>query len=184
MNKNKKYRFNIIDVFIILTVVAIGAVLYFYMSARNLVASNQDVEVEYIVEFKTVHRDYVDNIKVGDTVVETVREQQIGKVVDIVVSPAYNIATDTNTGEMFIQYYPVLTDEESDLSAEAEPQYEYYNVKVRVIDTLKKTDEGYKKNAFVLRVGHLVYFRVPEFVGEGFCLQIDEVDKEAESGEK
>lgn len=173
MNKNKKYRFNIIDVFIILTVVAIGAVLYFYMSARNLVASNQDVEVEYVVEFKTVHRDYIDNIKIGDTVVETVREQQIGKVVDIEVSPAYNIATNTQTGEMFIEYYPPLTEE----SSEEEPQYEYYNVKVKVNDTLKRTEEGYKKNAFMLRVGQLVYFRVPGFVGEGFCIQINEAVK-------
>ena len=173
---NKKYRFNIIDVFIILTVVAIGAVLYFYMSARNLVASNQDVEVEYIVEFKTVHRDYVDNINIGDTVVETVREQQIGKVVDVEVSPAYNIATNTQTGEMFIEYYPPIT-EENDENSEEEPQYEYYNMKVKVVDTLKRTEEGYKKNAFMLRVGQLVYFRVPGFVGEGFCIQINEVDK-------
>ena len=174
-NKNKKYRFNIIDLLILLTVVAIGVVMYLYVSAsaRNLVVLEQDVEIEYVIELKTVHRDYVDNIKVGDTVVEPVREQQIGKIVGVEFSPAYNIATNTQTGEMFIQQYPIVN--EAEVAEGAEPEYDYYNAKVKVRETLKKTKEGYKKNVFVLRVGNIVYFRIPNFVGEGYCIQINEI---------
>ncbi len=187
MTKNeKKYRFNIIDVLIILVVIAIGVVMYYYMSARNTVASNSEVELEYVVELKTVHKDYLDNIKIGDKAVETVREQQIGEIVDIAISPAYNIATNTETGEMYIAYYPpldengdtiVLDGEENNQPIEGR-EYEYYNVRVTVRDTFKRSESGYKINAFELVVGQVVYFRVPEFIGEGYCLSIKEIDKE------
>lgn len=162
--------------------------MYYYMSARNTVASSSEVELEYVVELKTVHRDYIDNIKIGDNVVETVREQQIGEIIDVVVSPAYNVATNTDTGEMYISYYPPLdgadngtvsADEgEENTQSLDEQEYEYYNVRVTVRDTFKKSETGYKINAFELVVGQLVYFRVPEFVGEGFCIKINELAKE------
>lgn len=188
-NNQKKYRFNIIDVLIILVVIAIGVVMYYYMSARNTMASNLEVEVEYTVELKTVYIDYVDNINIGDKVVETVRDQQIGEVVEVVVSPAYNVATNTETGETYIAYYPQIngSEEEESTDGEAseegeektEPVYEYYNVRVKVRDTFKKSDNGYKKNAFDLSVGEKVNFRVPHFVNEGYCIEIKEIAKEA-----
>lgn len=181
--KQKKYRFNIIDVLIILVVLAIGVVMYYYMGARNSVALNLEVELEYVVELKTVHRDYLDKINVGDKVVETVRDQQIGEITDIKVSPAYNIATNTDTGDMYISYYPQINTDGSldgDTQDEkAEPEYEYYNVKVTVRDTFKRSESGYKINAFNLVVGQVVYFRVPHFVAEGFCISITELPKEA-----
>ena len=141
--KQKKYRFNIIDVLIILIILAIGVVMYYYMGARNTVASNLEVDLEYVVELKTVHRDYLDNISIGDKVVETVRDQQIGEIIDIKVSPAYNIATNTDTGDMYISYYPQInTDGEVTEGAEGtqtEPEYEYYNLKVTVRDTFKRS---------------------------------------------
>ncbi len=176
-NKQKKYRFNIIDVLIILTVLAIGVVMYYYMSARNSVASSLETEIEYTVELKTVHKDYVDNIKEGDHVFETVREQQIGEVVSVEISPAYNIATDTLTGEMYVSYYPEINVPE-DTTQEYEPEYEYYNVKVGIKGKFKKSDKGYSINAFDLVIGQLVYMRVPEYVGQGYCIAINELEGE------
>ena len=153
------------------------------MSARNTLASNLEVDVEYVVELKVVDADYIDNFKVGDKVVETVRDQQIGEIVSVDVSPAYNVATNTETGEMFISYYPVVdieTDEDSDaVASDGEEKYEYYNVKVTIRDTFKRSDKGYKKNAFTLVTGQLVYFRIPGYLGQGFCIKTNEITTEA-----
>ena len=174
-NSKKKFRFNIIDILIILVVIAIIGVLYYYMSARNTLSSSLEVDVEYVVELKVVDADYVDNIKIGDKVVETVRDQQIGEIVGLEVVPAYNVATNTETGEMYISYYPQVNEEGE------EEKYEFYNIKVTVRDTFKRSEKGYKKNAFNLVTGQLVYFRVPGYIGEGFCIRTREIDKEVEA---
>ncbi len=174
MNGNtKKYKFNIIDVLIILTIIAIGVVMYYYMSARNTIATNLEVDLEYTVELKTVHIDYLDKINLGDNAVETVRDQQIGEVVDIEISPSYVTAINAITGETYKQEYPAVQ-----LEPDAEPQCEYYNVKVTIRDTFKRSDSGYKINAFELVIGEMVHFRVPHFVGEGYCISINELPKE------
>lgn len=170
--KQTKYKFNIIDILIILAVIAIGVVMYYYVSARNEVESASYVDIEYTVELKTVHKDYVDKIHLGDGAVETVRDQQIGEIVNIEVAPAYNVATNMETGEMFLEEYPVV-------NIDDEETHEYYNVKVTIKDTFKKSAEGYSINAFNLVVGRLVYFRVPNFVGEGYCINIVELEREA-----
>ena len=169
-NTQKKHKFNIIDVLIILVVLAIAVVMYYYVSARNTVASALEVDVQYTVELKQIHRDYIDKIKIGDNVVETVRDQQIGKVVDVDLTPAGSVVIDGHTGESYVSYYPPINDAD-----ETELEYEYYNVRVTIEDTFKKSDTGYVKNAFTLNVGEKVSLRVPGFVNEGYCVYIKEV---------
>lgn len=201
---NKKYRFNIIDILIILVIVAVVAVMYYFTVARNDVATNSEVLIDYTVELKTVRAEHIDKIKVGDKAVETVRDQQIGEVIDVQIVPAYNSVTNTETGEMHIQTYPPInalpeeeipeeetTEEETteeDLSEESqspveesvtaeELKYDYYNVKVTLRDRVKKSENGYKKNAFDVIVGQLVHFRVPGYVSSGYCIDITEVQE-------
>lgn len=183
--KQRKYRFNVIDVLIILVVIAIGVVMYYYTTARNTVMTNSEVDIEYTIELKTVHKDYVDKILEGNNVVETVRDQQIGKVTAVEKTRAYNIATNTETGEMRIAYYPsidyetgeVIDSDSSFAEITDELKPEYYNVKVTIVGEFKKGTSGYNINGFDLTVGQNVYFRVPGFVGEGFCIDIKELEK-------
>lgn len=180
-NKKKKHIFNIIDILIILLVIGIAMVMYYYMSARNTLASNLEVDVEYVVELKVVDANYVDKIKKGDKVVETVRDQQIGEVMNVEISPAYNIATNAETGETYVSYYPPLVPSDDENITEEqpeEPKYEFYNVKVTIRDTFKRSEKGYKKNAFTLVTGQSVFLRVPGYIGEGFCISTREIDKE------
>ena len=79
---------------------------------------------------------------------------------------------------MYVSYYPQINEE----GAEGEePKYDYYNVKVKVRDTFKRSEKGYKKNAFNLVTGQLVYFRVPGYIGEGFCIETNEIDREVDA---
>ena len=166
--------------------------MYYYTTARNSVLSNTDVTVEYVIELKTVRSEHIDKIVKGDTVVETVRDQQIGEVVNIEITPAYNIATNLNTGEMYISTYPDVNSivtpdnnlqqeqevEENDIIAEEEkpdPKYDYYNVKVTIRDNVKKSNNGYSVNGFDIIVGELVHFRVPKYVNSGYCISIKEI---------
>ena len=170
--------------------------MYYYTTARNSVLSNTDVTVEYVIELKTVRPEHIYNILEGDNVVETVRDQQIGKVVGVEVTPAYNIATNLNTGEMYISTYPDVNDivipdnnieqevEQSDITEESDiiteedkpaTQYDYYNVKVTIRDKVKKSDNGYSVNGFDIIVGELVHFRVPKYVNSGYCVSIKEI---------
>ena len=170
--KQVKYKFNIIDFLIILMIIAIGVVMYYYTVARNAVNANSEVEIEYVVELKTVSKECVDNISIGDKVVETVRDQQIGTVKNVSVTPAYVLATNTETGESFKSYYPPINADT--VSNSAEYVYDYYNVRVTIKDTVKKSVQGYNVNGFDIAVGEVVNFRVPHFVNEGYCIDIIE----------
>lgn len=191
---NKKYRFNIIDVLLVLIIVAIVGIMYYFTVARNDVVTNSEVTVDYTIELKTVRSEHVNKIKIGDNAVETVRDQQIGEVVDIQIVPAYNLVTNMLTGEMHKETYPAinapivsdgddnelsLTEQtEENVSENVEPTellYDYYNVKVTIRNKVKKSEAGYKINGFDVIVGEQVYFRVPEFVGSGYCINIVEV---------
>lgn len=187
-NKVKKYRFNIIDIMLIVVIVAVVAVMYYFTVARNSVMANSEITVDYTVELKTVRAEHVNKIKIGDKVVETVRDQQIGEVIDIKVSPSYSMVTNTETGETYKSYYPAINlpeedNAESDLNVEAqenndsnvEPLYDYYNVQVTVRSKVKKSESGYSINGFNVIVGEQVHFRVPEFVNSGYCVRIAEV---------
>ena len=188
-----KHKFNLFDILIILGIVLVVGVMYYYTTARNSVLSNTEVTVEYIVELKTVRAEHIDKIVKGDKVVETVRDQQIGEVVNVEVSPAYNIATNHLTGEMYVSMYPDINNPEipkEQVEGEVEapeindidiqkntPKYDFYNVKVTIRDNVKKSDNGYSINGFDIIVGELVHFRVPQYVSNGYCINIKEVAK-------
>ena len=120
INKNKKFRFNIIDVLLILLVLAVVGVMYYFTVARNSVASNSEATIDYVVELKTVRREHIDNINICDTVVETVRDQQIGEVVDVEIVPAYTSVTDTVTGDMRNEIYPPINSTDINLDADTD----------------------------------------------------------------
>ena len=148
---------------------------------------------DYTIELKTVRADHVDKILKGDKVVETVRDQQIGEVVDVVVVPSYNIVTNNDTGERYVRTYPALNQSLDDLIETVEEGteildvqstddteeliYDYYNVKVTIRDKVKKTEKGYSVNGFNIIVGDIVHFRVPEYVNSGYCVKIVEVNE-------
>ena len=192
-NRIKKYRFNIIDILIIAVIIAVVVVMYYFTVARNSVVSNSEITVDYTIELKTVRAEHLGKIKTGDNVVETVRDQQIGEVIDVKISPSHSIVTNTLTGETYKSFYPAVnlpdedndeTNEETEVTENAdaeesviEPEYDYYNVQVTIRGSVKKSELGYNINGFSVIVGEQVHFRVPEFVSSGYCVNITEVNE-------
>mgnify|MGYP003293873812 CR=1 FL=1 len=207
MEKQKsKYRINLIDVLIVLLILAVLGGIYYFVSGENgaiLKGSNKDIHnVKYVIELKTVDKDYVDNIAVGDTVTETIRSGNVGKIVGVEVSPAWTVTTNTETGEMLKSYYPPInvsnedeleTEPDDSLSDEdeiviektvtddaaQELLYDYYNVRITVESEMEYTGSSYSIDGYDIIVGNLVYFRLPHYVGAGYCISLDVLDKEA-----
>jgi len=151
-------------------------------------------------EFISFYKDYIDNIEnsVNKEVVETIRNGVIGKLVDVSVEPAWTVTTDMETGEMKKSYYPNLNapveDEtdavENDESVEdeigetvtdesgedVEALYDYYNVRLTIEADMQYTGSSYSVGGYEIVVGHPVYFRIPQFVGSGYCIFLEGVE--------
>lgn len=113
MKKQKQvYRFNIIDAILIVLIIAVAAaILYFVTGDNGIFAKSKNdskTTVHYVVELKTVDKDYLKNIVVGDEVTETIRSGNVGKIIDIDVEPSWTVTTNTETGEMKKSYYPPI----------------------------------------------------------------------------
>ncbi len=185
--QKSKYRFNIIDVLLILVLAAVAAVIYYFVSARVASGAESDKKIQYTVEVRTVDKDYVDNIELGNTVIETVRNRTIGTVVGVDVGPSWQITTNTLTGEMSKQYYPpinapVQEPEEEDSSEEdvitppEELLYDYYNVRITIEAEADYTGSSYSIGGYEVVVGENVYFRTPHFTSNGYCVSLEAVE--------
>jgi hypothetical protein len=201
MEKQKsKYRFNIIDVLLIVLILGVLGGIYYFVSGDGgafLKGAIKDThDVRYVIELKTVDKDYVDNILIGDNVTETIRSGNIGRIVDVEVSPAWAITTNVETGEMLKSYYPPInapTDDESedvdntDSDTESiektvtddgddELIYDYYNVRITVESEMQYTGTSYAIDGYDVVVGNLIYFRIPHYVGSGYCISLEVVE--------
>lgn len=201
MEKQKsKYRFNIIDVLLIVLILGVLGGIYYFVSGDGgafLKGAIKDThDVRYVIELKTVDKDYVDNILIGDNVTETIRSGNIGRIVDVEVSPAWAITTNLETGEMLKSYYPPInapTDDESenvdntDSDTESiektvtddgddELIYDYYNVRITVESEMQYTGTSYAIDGYDVVVGNLIYFRIPHYVGSGYCISLEVVE--------
>ena len=206
MKKQKsKYRFNLIDVVLIVLIIAVLGGIYYFVSGNDGIFSRKSDENEhkmrYVVELKTVDKDYIDNIEnsLNKDVIETIRNGVIGKLVGVDVSPAWTVTTNIQTGEMKKSYYPAinrpdviveqeesvednLTEEEigetvtDEISEEEEPIYDYYNVRLTIESDMQFTGSSYSVGGYEIVVGHPVYFRLPLFISSGYCLLLEELE--------
>ena len=155
--------FNIIDVLIILAVILLGAIVINVVSPTalfgSLVAGKTQV-IQYTVEFTGVDRAFVDNIIENDNVVDTVSKFSLGSVA----------AVDNNSHYRVLKY-----NEELD-----EGGYTTYQDKYNVLVTITVTAEydegkGYTVGDRRIAVGELMSLRFPNFVGEGYCIGVADV---------
>ncbi len=191
--QKSKYRFNIIDVLLILVLIAVIGVIYYFVAGRDDKASQGEKIINYTIELKTVDKDYLDSIQIGDKVIETVRNRTIGKVVDVEYGPSWAVTTNTETGEMIKSYYPAINlplqeepgDEEQgeqgalleeEEISEIEPVYDYYNVLVTVESDADYTGSSYSIGGFEVVVGEMIYFRLPHFANSGYCISLEEIE--------
>ncbi len=200
-NQKSAYRFNFIDVLLIVVLIAVLGVIYYFVAGRNsisagnkLIGEGKSEKLRFVIELKTVDKDYVEKIetdfKNSASVIETVRNTNIGKIVDLKITPSRIITENTETGERTLVEYPAVNesnntpsdteknDESDDSTDETEtPIYDFYNVKITVETDASKSDKGFATDSFNISIGTEINFRIPHFVGTGNCISYEVVEK-------
>lgn len=157
--KTKKFKFNIIDILLLLVVVAAVAVLgiLFFSgnTATDLLSGNNPQEIYWEVELSKVREEFMDNIKEGDSVVDAVKLYSIGEVVSVSSVPTILNETNLQTGLIVSSVYP-----------------EHVNITVKVKANATQTETGYSIGGYEIAVGKQVSLRVPNYTGSGYCTGI------------
>lgn len=156
--KKKTYRFNILDVLLILLVIGFVFVAINIISPMAFIKklqSDSSHTIEYTVEFIGVDEDFLDTIKENDNVMDSVSKNSLGTV----------IAVDYNT------HYSELKYDEENHVGKLVDYPDKYNVTVTIsADGSYIAGEGYNVNAHRIAVGEKMSLRFPNFVGEGYCI--------------
>ncbi|MBQ8509161.1 MAG: DUF4330 family protein [Clostridia bacterium] len=156
----KKHKFNVIDAVILVVICAVVAAAAFLLGSRNAQSEQNSVTLEYIVEFRTIRDEFVDNINVGVKLVDASKKYSLGDVVAVTSKTATFIGTDFTSGQLVYGDYPDHSDVQITVRSNA-----VINDSGRYV-----IDGGYE-----MSVGATVYARMPDYTGTGYCTQIKEI---------
>jgi len=162
MNKeNKKGRFGIADVFIILLVLLIIGGAAWYFIGDSLFEGGDYVEISYEVRLTNVRSEMIDHIHVGDKVFDGVYNESVGTVSNVSYEAYTEQVLDKNTGEL--------------VNAQKDG---YYNIYITVNATAERTDNSYFVSDTAVRVGEHMHLHLPDFCGSGYCTSFALVNTE------
>ena len=180
IKQKSKFRFNFIDVLLIVLIVLIIGIAYYFLSGKNNAINksksldlNDGSVVQYVVELNEIDKDFIKYINVGDVVFDTYTETNIGEIVNVTVAPAWKTTTNLETGETKKTEYPVLN---PDAESEADFMYDYYNVRVTIQADMEYTGSSYAVNDYSVVVGSLIDFQLNDFAGQGYCISFDVIN--------
>ena len=162
-NETKKGRFNIVDAFAIIMVLAIlfAAFCIFDPFSLFVPEGRQNVTLRYVLEFKGIDNDVVDinNFKKGEMVVGANNNYSMGKIVDVKVEESF-VWEKSEDGKTMVK--KTLADK-SDI---------YITLEVNA--TFKK-GEGCLVNGVQIAHGTLLNLRFENFIGSGKCIELTKV---------
>lgn len=157
-NARKRVKFNFIDAILIFIIISIVFVLasYFLPGISNRLAGNEEVTIEYVIEFQCVDNEFVTNIKPNDVVYDASQNYNIGTVKTVENDNYNTLVYDENTGV-----------------AEFKQHFDFKNITVTIMSTaIYVEDEGYVINGQRIAVGKQFNLRFPEFSGSGYCVDM------------
>lgn len=155
--EKRAYRFNLIDAFITIAIVAALSLFAIIMVSSFGVNASTDKEnktIEYTIQFKGIRAEFGDNIKVGNTVVDGQKRHNLGKIVSV--------------SEPMVYQNEVYDEESRSLKLAFNPDYITVEVTVRA--------EGYEDDQMFflsesdkeIGVGTYLYIHLPNFCGGGY----------------
>lgn len=159
MNKkkeNRSRRFTVLDGIIILLILAvIGVGIYFIAADKAPVSSETTVPITFTVELKGIKDAYTGNIRVGDTVIDSVTKKTIGTVAAVETLPHTEYIVNQESGVIEEKTYPGQATVLLTVSGDA------------VLGALGYTIDGYR-----VAIGVLHYLQLPQFLGSGYCIGV------------
>ena len=164
--KKAKRKFNFIDFLIVLVIIAIlGIVIYVFSPWGQIekLWSDSDVELTYFVEIKDVDIEYIDSIKEGDEIINSVTKNSLGTIREI-----------SKMEKAYI--YDYVLDENGNMTCVLSEQPKKYNITIKVVvDADFEENVGYTVGGARVAVGEMLNMRLPSYVCSGECTQLYEI---------
>ena len=163
IQKKPKRKFNFIDFLIILVVVAIIGILIYVFSPWAHIEklwTNNKVELTYSGERKDVDIAYIESIKEGDNVINSVSKSSLGTVAEISkLEKAY--------------VYDYVLNEQGEMTCIRSEHPQKYNITVKIVATAEyDKGVGYSVNGGRIAIGEMLDMRFPQYTCSGACTQI------------
>ncbi len=165
ISPKKKRKFNIIDFIILVLILAIIATAVYaflpFSQIKKLWATNE-VAFSYTVELKGVDIDYIDNIKNGDSVINSNTNNSMGTV--------SGVADPTKS---YTLGYKENNDDNEAIQAVIIESMDKYDVKIYISATAQyEKNIGYTVNGCRVAVGEELELRFPKYSGKAYCTAI------------
>ena len=170
--KKARRKFNVIDVLVILLVATvIGVSIYTVFAWSNIKSlwSKNVVELQYAVEFRGVDKEFIDNIKENDQVIDAVSKSSLGTVFSPPVIEKHSVLdyeekTIENPDKTTTLTYNGVLSEYPDK----------YDITVYITTTAEYQDDiGYTVNGRRIAVGEMIPIRFPDFAATAYCIEGD-----------
>ena len=176
IRRSKTGRFNFIDLLLVVVILfTVGALIYVYVpnSIVQKITSDKTVEIEYAIEIIGVEKDFINNIKENEVVLDSVSKNKLGTVILVENENQYKEliytepeAETSDNGE----YTDIVEKKEGVLS----PVGEKRNVIVYISANAEyEAGKGYSINGIRIAVGEKMYLRFPNYVCEAYCILLD-----------
>lgn len=157
----RKHKFNAVDAAIIIVIAAVIGAVVLLFTMRDTPAISKTVNLEYVIELRTVRNEFSDNFAVGEGVVDSVAKYHLGEVINVVVEPATYNGNDFSSGTLVSGEYP-----------------EHSNIKLTVVAPATVGGDGryLLDGGYDISVGTTMYVRLPYYTGVGYCTQLTETE--------
>lgn len=158
-----KNRINFVDFVVLILIIGIIAlsVMIFSPNDLGILNDNTTAEIEYTICFTNVPSEIINNIKIGNTAIDSASKCDLGDVERIRNNEKYfEYAIDQITQMPVIQTF-----------------HDRYNIYVTIRSSAEYTEEvGYTVNGCRIAVGKEFNVRFPTYSGTGYCVDMKEVE--------
>ena len=159
-NTARAHRFTVLDgiILAVLLLIVAGAVYFiFFADVADGSASEQTVPFAFTVECQNLADEFLSNGHVGDVVIDSVTKKEIG-----VVSAVENMPF-----TQFVINYELESVEEKEIPGQS-------NLLITISVDAELGEFGYHVDDYRIAVGTPHYLQMTQFVGEGYCISVQE----------
>ncbi len=160
MNKNRKLRFNAVDVIILLLICAVVFVLMNIFVKNNDSTGTNTVNyktIRYVVELSNIDERFAQSVKAGQVVQDAIEKKTIGTVVGVQSEPYKKIN---------FSY-----EENKEVVSEVEDKI---TMKITIEAEAVDTEYAYTVNGCSILVGKQFSLMLPEMYGAGYCIDLSD----------
>ena len=161
----EKRKFNIIDFILIIVIAAAAALLVYILLGNNIFSGSEETTIVYTLEMRLVRNEFIPSLLKmvpGTEMIDSVRNHDIGKIIEVTIEDAYENEADLITGVVNRVPYP-----------------DHSIVRIKVKAEAEKDEFGkYTVSGMIFMVGIPINFRTTHFVGLGRCVYLIETGEE------